>query len=177
MDTVTGTNSNNTLSAGNGSGADTKYDGKAGDDIIKGSTGNDLIIGGAGSDYLFGGLGADTFQFSKFANAGDRDWVVDFNLALGDKLEIFNGATIIAADAAKLGNTSHLGQNLVNDANVWDLTLTLRVVDGAKDFTYQVTLLDVIKNQTWSASEMNAYLQSLGYTGGINFGTAPTTPL
>ncbi|GBH32192.1 hypothetical protein [Sphingobium xenophagum] len=173
MDTVIGTNTGETLTANNGSGTNTKYDGKGGDDIIKGSTGNDLIIGGAGSDYMFGGLGADTFQFSKFANNGDHDWVVDFNLALGDKLDIFNGATIVAANAAKLGDSTHLGQDLVNDANVWDLTLTLRVVDGEKNFDYQVTLLDVIKNQTWSASEMNVYLESLGYTGGISFGASP----
>jgi hypothetical protein len=29
--------------------------------------------------------------------------------------------------------------------------------------------MDVIKNQTWSANEFNSYLNTLGYSGGIDF--------
>lgn len=152
-----------------GAGGDTKYDSKRGDDVIIGSTGNDLLIGGQGSDYLFGGAGADVFEFSKFATVGDHDYITDFNLALGDTLKIWNGATIIDATAAFLPEQSMNGRSLFNDARVYDLTLTLQVNDGAKSFTYEVTLMDVIKNQTFSADQYESYLSSLGYNGGIEF--------
>lgn len=166
---VLGSSTANTQTAPSGNGTDYKYDAKGGDDVVIASTGDDLIIGGAGSDFLFGGLGADTFQFSKFANSGDHDYIVDFNRDLGDNLQIFNGATITGAVASKLAETTMNGHGLANDANVYDLTLTLHVTDGAKSFDYQVTLMDVIKNKTWSADAFDAYLGTLGYTGDIVF--------
>lgn len=166
---VLGTAASNTQTAPSGNGTNYKFDAKGGDDVVKGSTGNDILIGGAGSDYLFGGTGSDVFEFSKFANAGDHDYVVDFNNALGDSLRIFNGATIVGATAEKLGETVMNGQSLANDANVYDLTLTLQVTDGNKSFQYEVTLMDVIKNTTWSADQFEAYLSTLGYNGGITF--------
>lgn len=167
--TVQGTAAAETFTAPSGNGTDYKYDAKGGNDIVIASTGDDLIIGGSGSDFLFGGQGSDTFQFSKFAAATDHDYIVDFNHALGDELQVFNGATIVGAVASKLTTTTMNGRSLANDLNVYDLTLTLHVVDGAKEFDYQVTLMDVIKNTTWSADQFEAYLGTIGYTGEIAF--------
>jgi Ca2+-binding RTX toxin-like protein len=166
---VLGTAGNDTLTAPSGDGTDYKYDAKGGNDVVIGSTGDDLLIGGAGSDYLFGGLGKDTFEFSKFANAGDTDYIVDFKLELGDVLKVFNGATITGATAEFSSMTEFNGRTLANDPKVYDLTLDISVVDGAKNFTYTVTLMDVLKNQTYSAAEFNNYLHSLGYSGDIVF--------
>ena len=69
--------------------------GGAGDDIVLGGGNNDTIIdrqgadsldGGAGQNTLRGGTGADTFQFT--ASSLDTS-VRDFNLAEGDRIEIF----------------------------------------------------------------------------------------
>lgn len=166
--TVQGTAAAETLTAPSGDGTDYKYDAKGGDDIVIASTGDDLIIGGAGSDYLFGGAGADTFEFSKFALASDHDYIVDFSLNT-DVLKVFNGATITGAVASKLTDTTMNGKSLANDLNVYDLTLTLHVVDGAKVFDYNVTLMDVIKNTTFSADAFEAYLHTVGYSGDITF--------
>jgi Ca2+-binding RTX toxin-like protein len=169
---VQGTTGNDTLKAPSGAGQNNKYDGKQGNDVIIASTGDDLLIGGDGSDYLFGGQGADTFEFSKFAHAGDTDYVTDFNLSLGDSLKLGAGTTITGAAASYLSAQEFNGQSLHNDANVYDLTLTLHVDDGVKSFDYTVTLMDVIKNQTFSADQFNSYLNTLGYSGGIDFGAA-----
>ena len=163
--TVDGAPGSQTITAPSGNGTSYKYDGKAGNDVIKGSTGNDIVIGGAGSD----------FQFNKFANSGDHDYVVDFAMGV-DTLSIFNGATIKAANYFHDTTGSMNGQGLANDAKVFDLLLTLHVVDGAKEFDYQVTLLDVVKNTTWSANQVEDFLESLGYFGGLVFGE-PTTPV
>jgi Ca2+-binding RTX toxin-like protein len=167
-DLVLGTSGTNSLNAVDGTGTDTKYDAKSGNDVVIASTGDDLVIGGAGSDYLFGGTGKDTFEFSKFAYAGDHDYIVDFSLNT-DVLKVFNGATITSAVASKLADTTMNGKSLYNDANVYDLTLTLHVADGAKSFDYNVTLMDVIKNTTYSADAFEAYLHTVGYAGEITF--------
>jgi Ca2+-binding RTX toxin-like protein len=44
-----------------------------------------VIAGESGYDYLYGGAGADTFIFRKDDAA---DWVLDFNAADGDKLQL-----------------------------------------------------------------------------------------
>ena len=56
------------------------------DDEIEGGTGDDILFGGAGQNTLRGGTGADTFQFT--ASSLDTS-VRDFNLAEGDRIEIF----------------------------------------------------------------------------------------
>jgi Ca2+-binding RTX toxin-like protein len=168
VDLVLGTSGADTQTAPSGNGTDYKYDAKGGNDVVVASTGDDLIIGGPGSDYLFGGSGADTFEFSKFANASDHDYIVDFSLGT-DVLKVFNGATITNAVASKLSETTMNGHTLANDSNVYDLTLTLHVSDGAKSFDYDVTLMDVIKNKTYSADAFTAYLHTVGYAGDIHF--------
>jgi Ca2+-binding RTX toxin-like protein len=99
-DTLNGGNGNDGLWGFDGNDA---INGDAGDDYVEGSDGNDVILGGAdndtllgqggadtigggtGFDFLFGGAGADTFIFRK----GDAaDWVLDFNAAEGDKLQL-----------------------------------------------------------------------------------------
>jgi Ca2+-binding RTX toxin-like protein len=166
---VVGSTNSDTIAAPNGAGGSYKYDGKAGNDVLKASTGNDILVGGQGSDFLFGGQGSDNFQFSKAAYAGDHDYIVDFQMGV-DTLSIFNGASIKAANYFMDGATTMNGQGLANDSKVFDVLLTLHVEDGAKSFDYQVTLLDVVKNTTWSASQVNDYLHTLGFTGTMQYG-------
>ena len=170
--TYVGTTGSQTQGVGtvSGAGGNTKYDPKQGNDVVIGSTGNDLIIGGQGSDYLFGGAGKDVFEFTKVANAGDHDYIDDFKLELGDTLKIWNGASIVGARADYLDEQTMNGQSLHNDGKAYDVTLRLQVTDGNKSFTYEVTLMDVVKNQTWSADQFEAYLSTLGYNGGLDFG-------
>lgn len=57
--------------------------GGQGNDWLHGGQGKDWLTGGLGADRLIGGLGPDRFRVS----AGD-DWIEDFSLADGDRLEI-----------------------------------------------------------------------------------------
>lgn len=173
-DLVVGTNSGETLTAPSGAGENTKYDAKGGNDVVIGSTGNDLIIGGSGSDYLFGGAGKDTFEFGKAAFAGDTDYVIDFALNV-DALKFSNdggGTKIVGANAVFFEGTEFNGRTLANDSKVYDLVLTLETTDKGQTFQYTVTLMDVIKNQTFSADQFEAYLASIGQSVEITFGSA-----
>jgi serralysin len=60
--------------------------GEAGDDKLSGGDGNDHLAGGEGRDSLSGGAGADQFIFRTIADsdAGNPDFIVDFNAAEGD---------------------------------------------------------------------------------------------
>lgn len=74
-------------------------DGGLGDDVVMGGAGEDRVVGGEGADTLSGdagfdglegGLGADTF----LANLGMQyDWVMDFNQADGDVVQVEAGVT------------------------------------------------------------------------------------
>ncbi|WP_182422050.1 Ig-like domain-containing protein [Aureimonas sp. ME7] len=65
-----------------GTGANTVYGG-VGNDTILGGSGNDRIIGGPGANVLGGGAGADRFV----VGAGEVDFITDFQLAQGDRIE------------------------------------------------------------------------------------------
>ena len=78
----------------NGDGGDHYVGGDDGNDVILGGADNNTLLrqagaetigGGTGFDFLFGGAGADTFIFTK---GGAADWVLDFNAAEGDKLQL-----------------------------------------------------------------------------------------
>lgn len=166
---VGGTAGADTLVAPSGNGTDRVFDAGAGNDVILGSTGNDLLIGGAGSDYLFGGAQADTFRFTSVAAAGDRDYVLDFNAGLGDRIELFDNVTIQAATYGNLSEQVLGDRSLFNDGKVFDAVLTLRVEDGTRSFDYQVTLLDVVKNRGWSADQFEDYLRGLGFDGQLSY--------
>jgi Ca2+-binding RTX toxin-like protein len=144
---------------------DTKLDGKQGNDILRGASGNDLILGSAGSDVSFGGAGTDTFGFTKFSNAGDTDYVIDWEVGR-DLLSFGEGVTITSAQATNAA-TSFNGVGLANDAKVLDLLLTLHVEDGARSFDFQVNLIDSVKNLTWHADQVEAYLATFGFAGNI----------
>ncbi len=171
---VQGSNSSETLSATSGAGADYKYDGKAGNDVIVGSTGNDLILGGKGSDVLFGGAGEDTFKFDKFANAGDHDIITDFHVeakaGVQDHFVLGDGVKITGLSYGYFADNSANGVGLANDSKTMDATLTLTVMDGDKHFDYTVTLLDVIKNSTWSLDAFKDYLHIDASVDVIHYG-------
>ena len=73
VNSVLGSNFNDTLTGGSGS------------DFLIGNGGNDTINGLAGNDSLTGGLGADTFIY---ANGGGADFIGDFNHGEGDRIDL-----------------------------------------------------------------------------------------
>lgn len=83
-------------------GADTG-DGGAGNDVVRGGQDNDSISGGAGADFMSGdkgsdtvsgGAGADIFHISSDAGS---DYVLDFNLGEGDRVQLDPGAVFSVA--------------------------------------------------------------------------------
>ncbi|WP_283094293.1 hypothetical protein [Sediminicoccus sp. KRV36] len=66
-----------------GNAGDDILRGDAGADVLRGGEGLDLIDGGTGDDVLEGGAEADVFRLS----AG-TDFISDFNLAEGDRLDV-----------------------------------------------------------------------------------------
>lgn len=66
--------------------------GAGGDDTLEGGYGNDVLVGGDGVDTLRGGPGADHFGWTASsesgAGVGNRDVVLDFSKADGDKLDL-----------------------------------------------------------------------------------------
>lgn len=73
-----------------GSGND-RLEGENGNDRINADAGNDRILGGWGRDVMAGGLGRDAFVFDDEDTGASRktaDYILDFNGALGDKLDL-----------------------------------------------------------------------------------------
>jgi Ca2+-binding RTX toxin-like protein len=100
-DTLTGDGFANTLY---GRSFDDILAGAGGNDHLLGQDGNDTLDGGFGADILRGGLGADRFRLSATTHspnvAGERDRVLDFVRAQGDKIDL----SLIDANAATVGN-------------------------------------------------------------------------
>jgi len=82
---VNGNRGNDTVHGNDG--ADTVYGGQ-GDDSVLGDAGDDLVSGDLGSDILAGGAGADRFALRP---EGGADWVVDFDGAEGDRVQVAAG--------------------------------------------------------------------------------------
>jgi Ca2+-binding RTX toxin-like protein len=171
MVTVEGGSQNDTLRGIQGT--DTKIDGKQGNDLIKGSNGDDLLLGSKGSDVLFGGAGTDTFEFTKFSDPGDTDYVIDWELGR-DLLSLGEGVTIEGAQVTNAGNSFN-GVGLANDPKVLDLLLTLHVEDfevrngleNERSYEFEVNLVDGLKNTGWHADQVEAYLATFDFIGGI----------
>lgn len=97
-DTLTGSNSDNSLIGG------------LGNDTLNGLSGNDSLVGGEGNDTLTGGGGADRFVFNSLTEAADS--ITDFTV-LDDTISVkasgFSGGLIpgaISTDQFHLGNTA-----------------------------------------------------------------------
>jgi serralysin len=74
-----------------GNQADNELIGNGGGDTIAGRDGSDHLLGGFGHDVLVGGLGADFFIFAELLDSRigkTRDWILDFNSAQGDKIDL-----------------------------------------------------------------------------------------
>ena len=73
-----------------GGGGDDIVRGGADNDFLYGNEGNDVLIGDRGFDVCYGGGGADDFilnpSVSPTENAGQADWIADFNAADGDRI-------------------------------------------------------------------------------------------
>jgi serralysin len=86
-DIVWGNLGNDTCDGGDGND---QVRGGQGDDSITGGAGDDFVSGDRGNDTIAGGAGADIFHGSQDAGI---DWVVDFNLAEGDRVMLDPGTT------------------------------------------------------------------------------------
>jgi Ca2+-binding RTX toxin-like protein len=84
-----------------GDGADTLRGGE-GADYLDGNAGDDVLEGGAGADNLRGGAGADRFVFAALADSrvNDRDRVLDFDQAAGDRIDL----SAMDADSTQSGD-------------------------------------------------------------------------
>lgn len=86
-DTLQGNVGADSLSGGDGN--DSLAGGRDNDQLF-GDAGTDTVNGDLGSDNLWGGAGADRFVFRAGTGA---DWVIDFNFAEGDRLQLTTGTT------------------------------------------------------------------------------------
>ncbi len=109
-DALYGGDHNDTLYGGNGNdglrgdtGDDTLY-GEAGNDNLYGYDGNDTLSGGAGLDTLYGGAGVDTFVFEVAGLDGTLDYVRDFSVVQGDKINISNILSGFTAGVSDIDN-------------------------------------------------------------------------
>jgi Ca2+-binding RTX toxin-like protein len=144
--------------------------GNRGDDIVRGGAGDDVVRGGADNDYLYGnegndvltgdrgydvcygGGGSDDFilnpSVDRTENAGQADWIADFNVADGDRIGLAGVENIeqISAgdvdvnqdgisDTALIGsNNEVLGVALGINASEFNVQDSVFVV-GAQDST------------------------------------------
>lgn len=123
-DTLAGGGGDDLLSGGGG--ADLLFGG-TGDDVLTGGggadrlfgqEGQDTLSGGAGFDRLWGGAGADCFVYrAGFAN----DWILDFSVSEGDRLQIYS-------DAATEGDLAQIAAIEGDDTNLTFETGTLRLI-------------------------------------------------
>jgi Ca2+-binding RTX toxin-like protein len=119
---------------------------EGGSDQIFGGTGNDSIVGMRGADDMTGGSGSDTFQFLSRSDSifGQRDHVMDFNRAEGDRFD-FN---LMDANANLSGNQNFVFANGASTqaGTLWvegsgtDWTVFVNVDGGAADMAIDVTL-------------------------------------
>ncbi|SFF42093.1 repeat-containing protein [Aureimonas phyllosphaerae] len=91
-----------------GSGRNTVFGGFGNDTIVGGSGGN-RIVGGPGANVMSGGNGADRFV----VNAGGVDFITDFNLLEGDRIETGGQAYTVSQTAEgyagiSFGNGSYI---------------------------------------------------------------------
>lgn len=133
-DTIIGLSGNDLLFGGvgndrvNGNEGNDHLNGGTGNDRVDGGDGNDTIIGGAGTDKLTGGAGADVFEFLAQTDSfgTERDIILDFNSAEGDKIELsFLNFHTNAYRTAFLG----AGEFTANGLNIPEIRV---VVQGGK---------------------------------------------
>lgn len=115
-----------TISSRAAGGADLLFGG-TGDDVLTGGggadrlfgkEGQDTLSGGAGFDRLWGGAGADCFVYrAGFAN----DWIFDFSVSEGDRLQIHS-------DAATDGDLAQIAVIEGDDTYLTFETGTLRLI-------------------------------------------------
>ena len=100
-------------------------------DILRGGAGNDTLRGGLGIDQLTGGTGADTFALAETPGAADKDTILDYSFAEGDKLDL----------------SALLDANFGSGSNVSDF---VRVLDSGTDATVQVDTDGAGGGSTWT---------------------------
>lgn len=164
-DTITGTSGHDTIlaKAGNdvlngaagdddihgGSGADT-LSGGDGADLLHGGDDDDLISGQDGEDMLFGGSGADTFIFENATAWNNIDFIQDFSVAQGDKIDLrdvlssYNPGTDILTDFVRMEDGSNntilsVDQDGAGTAFDWVRIAALEGVTGLTDEAALVT--------------------------------------
>jgi Ca2+-binding RTX toxin-like protein len=116
-----------------GLGGNDDLRGAAGNDKLHGGNGRDKLDGGKGDDSLTGAAGGDTFVFSGLRDGrADRDTILDYSRAQGDRIDLPNGAASVASEKLVAG--------------VWQLKLKgdgdLLDVHGAVDANHNGHILD-----------------------------------
>ncbi len=122
-DTITGTLANETIYGG------------PGDDILSGGGGTDVLWGGPGNDTLTGGSGGDMFIF-KESGAADKDTILDFNMAEGDKIDIrdlLTGQSVTSANLQQFVRANY-------DAGIGGTIIAVDSTGSGTNFQEVVTL-------------------------------------
>ena len=141
IEAIVGSNHNDTIVGGSGS------------NFYKGEGGDDSLTGGSNVDQLFGGSGADTFIFDALTAFSASDWIKDFNVGEGDKIDIsdllsgYDPLTDAIADFVMIGeNTTntyiHVDTDGSGTGQVFRQILTIENVTGLG------TVQDLVDNGT-----------------------------
>jgi len=156
-DTLNGNAGEDTLEGGAGvdklfgGDDDDSLSGGAGNDQLDGGAGDDIIDGGAGVDRLTGGTGADRFVFlidslglSGSGIAVQRDTILDFSLADGDRIDI-SGIDAIAGgndDAFSFVDkfTKQAGQAMLFYNATADTTSLRLDIDGDGKIDHEIVI-------------------------------------
>lgn len=148
--TVTGQDEEDDLFGGAG---DDVLNGLQGNDRLFGEAGDDVLRGGLGDDLLVGGAGADTFILDSafidpFGNDFDRDRILDFNRAEGDRIDVseFGISTIdTIRRLSQIDNSGNLFLTVFEDGDRNTLTLEgiRRDQLRATDFIFDVSVASI----------------------------------
>ncbi|NCC20839.1 MAG: type I secretion C-terminal target domain-containing protein [Alphaproteobacteria bacterium] len=102
-----------------------------------GQEGDDILFGGAGQDYLYGGSGADIFGFLQTDGSGTFDYINDFTLADGERIDISDLLTAYDPLTETLTDFVEITDDGTNS------TLAIDVDGGADNFVVYATLTGV----------------------------------
>lgn len=145
-DLLGGGNADNTLIGGAGNDAIFGDDGK---DTLKGDAGTDTMTGGNGVDTLRGGADADIFNYDATTESGagapNRDRIVDFNKAEGDKIDVSdidgqtsNGGSV--AFTTFIGNAPFTAEGQIRAIQVGAATVVQFNTTGAVGAEMEIVL-------------------------------------
>lgn len=147
---ATGSAADNTLQGNTGRNV---LVGLGGEDELRGREGDDLLLGGGGADSLTGGDGADKFVFAELSQStpGNRDVILDFSRAEGDKIDL-RGIDAVEAGANSAFHwvralSGHKGELAVSALGARRLVEGDVDGDGVADFALLVANTDQLQQR------------------------------